>query len=151
MEVISETLAVKREVMCNYVIERTPKDATGCRGRTVAKPTARAEHVIQRPWFRLEMGEHGGPVPTTSEGNKANTKYVPFRTPEKEPPKRAQPQSNTGCRHLDHNLDSPNSRTEAPLNLDALNTETREVRRRSARIAEMYAAKAVLNQLYSKL
>jgi hypothetical protein len=124
--------------MCNYVIERTPKDATGCRVRTVAKPTECAEHVIQRPWFRLEIDEHGGPVPTTSDGKKADTWYVPFRTPKKRCPKRAQPQSSAGSRQLDLNLDSPNSRT-ARVD-DVPNTETREVRRRSARIAEMYAA-----------
>jgi hypothetical protein len=89
------------------------------------------------------MDKHGGPVPTTSDGKKADTWYVPFRTPEKVPPKRAQPQSSAGSRQLNLNLDSPNSttaRVEAPLNHDVPNTETREVRRRSARIAEMYAA-----------
>jgi len=128
--------------MCNHVTERTRKDTSGNFSRKTSRPAHRGPKTINfypLPWFPLEHGRGGQTVPTTSAGDKEDTHYVPYRTPPRVPPERAHPQSSAGRRQLNLNADAPDHASfndnEVPLSRNE--SETRVVRRRSARIAVM--------------
>jgi hypothetical protein len=122
--------------MCNHVTERTRKDTSGKFSRKTSRPANRGPKMVNfypQPWFPLEHGRGGQTVPTTSAGDKEDTHYVPYRTPPREAPERAQPQSSAGRRTL--NLCGKPDFAAAVANFNR--SVTSDVRRRSARIAVM--------------
>jgi hypothetical protein len=93
MEVISDFFTQQQGAMSICFTERSEK--------------AKAFPFYPLQWFPTEQGRDGQPVPTTSAGEKENTKVVHFRTPTKQLPERVQPEAGAGRRRLVLNADIP--------------------------------------------